>query len=294
MKKPILVCSSDWHLRTTVPTSRAERSWFDVMENRINQIKASFDGVPLVVSGDFFDRPDPPSSLVSWALANLKGMEIYTIPGQHDLACHQYSARNDGAYGALIKAGVIQDLPALRWTTIGSMRAAVSMYAMPWGMYELPQEPAPHGTFRLCVLHKYVYSDHTNAYIGVEETASAVGLTAYFDHFDLISIGDNHIPWRLSKIVNHGSLFSMTSAQIGHIPYIGIVYDDHSFEIQRFPEEDVQWQATAVEEKKREVVAQLHTMEVITADFKQSIAVQAEQAEGAVQIVYNDLLTHLS
>lgn len=294
MKKPILITTSDWHLRSTVPVSRLERCWYDVMEQRITQLMTAYPHVPIVIAGDVFDRPDPPSSLVSWAISFLRGYSIYTLPGQHDLPNHRYNARDHGAYGALVKANVLRDLPAYEWTSIGSMRAAVAMYSMPWDHYEVPVNEAPSGLFRLGVMHKYAWATAANCYVGADPESNAVGLTKYMKHFDLLAIGDNHISWKMPMIVNHGSLFSFTSAQVGHIPLVGVVYDDHTFEIQPFPEIDPQWQPNAIDEKVSTVLASLNTIETVTAGFKETIAVYAEQSEGIERDVYNALLDHLT
>lgn len=294
MKKHILITTSDWHLRSTVPASRLERCWYEVMEQRITQLKATYPHTPVVIAGDVFDRPDPPSSLVSWAISFLKGMEIHTLPGQHDLPQHRYNARDQGAYGALVKAGTIKDLPAYEWKTIGNMRAGVSMYSMPWDHYELPADEAPSGLFRLGVMHKYAWATAANCYIGADPESNAVGLTKYMKHFDLLAVGDNHIAWNTPAIVNHGSFFSFTSAQVGHVPLVGIVYDDHTFEIRPFPEINPLWQPTAIDERVSSVLASLNTIEIATAGFTETIAVYAEQSEGIERQVYNDLLDHLT
>ncbi len=136
--------SSDWHLRTVPPASRLEKCWYSVMERRMRQIRELQKrlGEPdILVSGDLFDRANPPASLVSWAIEHLRKMNIACIPGQHDLTGHSYQLRMDGAYGALVKAGVITDLTPGEWhlRDIGpDGEQQYSVYAMPWNMYEIP------------------------------------------------------------------------------------------------------------------------------------------------------------
>ena len=293
MKQPILITSSDWHLRTTVPCSRAEKSWFEVMEQRINQLKAAYPDVPIAVAGDLFDRPDPPASLVSWAITSLKGMKLYCIPGQHDLAAHQYSARHHGAYGALIKAGIIEDLDAGQWKTMGTMRAAVAMYSQPWGSYAMPEGCPYEGMFKLCLLHKYVWVNQATCYVGADEESNITKMTHYLKAFDGVAIGDNHIAFSLPRLVNHGSLLAMTSAQVGHIPKLGVVYDDNTYEAVSFPELEPQWQPTAVQEKVDSIVASLSAMTVSAASFRETLEMRAQQATPAQQVIYYGLLEHM-
>jgi len=294
MNKPILITTSDWHLRSTVPVSRLAKCWYSVMESRIEQLKHKYPDVPIAIAGDLFDRPDPPSSLVSWAISILQGMEIYAIPGQHDLPYHRYQARDEGAYGALIKAGTIKDLPAYQWTVVGNMSAAVAMYSMPWEHYAPPKESALEGPFRLALMHKYLWTDASNAYVGADQDTHVVGMTEHLKQFDLIAVGDNHIPWKVPKIVNHGSLFSMTSAQVGHVPLIGIVYEDGTYKVEPFPEIDVQWQPTAISQKVDSVMESLSTMTVVTAGFRETISTWVEQSNGQERVLYEDLLDHLA
>lgn len=291
-RKPILVTSSDWHLRTTVPASRAEKSWFDVMDKRIAQLKAAYPDVAIAIAGDVFDRPDPPSSLVSWAISSLKGMEIYTVPGQHDLAQHRYNARHEGAYGALIKAGVIRDIDAGQWVPVGTMRNAVALYGQPWGYYDLPKQDF-EGMFRLCLLHKYVWTHQANCYVGADEESNLSRMTDHMRAFDGVAIGDNHIAFSLPRIVNHGSLLAMTSAQVGHVPKLGVVYDDNTYEAVSFPEIDAQWQGVALQEKTDSILESLSAMQVVGADFVETLTMQAEQAKGQVQVLYYELLNHI-
>ena len=292
-KQPVLICSSDWHMRPTVPCSRAERSWYDVMDQRLDQLCTMYPGVPHLVSGDILDRADPHSSLVSFLITRLRNMEIYAIPGNHDLTNHRYADKMDAGYGALVKAGVVRDLEANTWTTIGNMRKGCAVYSQPWDRYTMPPERL-NGIFSLCALHKYIWVDARSSYPGADKKDNVVSMTDYLRLFDGVSVGDNHISFSVGKIINHGSLLAMTSAQLGHIPKLGVVYDDNSFEAVSFPEINPQWQPTAVDERVSSVLASLNTIEIATAGFTETIAVYAEQSEGIERVVYNELLDHLT
>lgn len=246
MKRPIAILTSDWHLRVNPPASRLEKCWYGVMERRMRQIRELQKrlGEPdILVSGDLFDRANPPASLVSWAIEHLGTMNIACIPGQHDLTGHSYQLRMDGAYGALVKAGVITDLKPGQWNLrdIGpDGEQQYSVWALPWNMYETPtklKHPAP----KVIMLHKYVYSVKETAYTGVDTNACVTGITELGNLADVVSIGDNHISWHVSRFLNHGSLFSTTSAQKEHSHHLGILYSDGTFDWMRFPEESVEW-----------------------------------------------------
>lgn len=292
MKQPILICSSDWHMRSTVPCSRAETSWFEVMEQRLDQLCCTFPGVPHLVSGDILDRADPHASLLSFLITRFRQMEIYAIPGNHDLANHRYDAKMSAGYGALVKAGAVRDLEANTWTHVGNMRQGCSVYSQPWSKYLMP--PARlEGNFGICALHKYIWMDQTNSYPGAEESANVVSMTEYLKLFDGVSVGDNHISFRVGRIINHGSLLAMTSAQVGHIPKLGVVYDDNTYEAVSFPELEPQWQPTAVQEKVDSIVASLSAMTVSAASFRETLEMRAQQATPAQQVIYYDLIEHM-
>jgi len=291
-EQPILVCSSDWHLRTTVPISRGERDWFEVMEARINQLKTKYPGVPQLVSGDILDRADPPSSLISWAISALKDVELYVVCGNHDAVCHRVSARHEAGYGALCKAGVIRDLEPLTWTHIGTMRRGCSIYSMPWGYDTLPDEKMPN-VISVAAVHRYVWADHRSKHPGADEDHSVMRMSRYLEIFDAVSVGDNHIPFSVGRICNHGSLFSLTSAQLTHVPKLLEVYADGTVKVVPFPEIDPQWQPSAIAEKATSVIESLNTIETVTAGFRETLTTQASQAQGQEQVIYNDLLEYL-
>jgi hypothetical protein len=112
--------------------------------------------------------------------------------------------------------------------------------------------------------------------------------------FDGVAIGDNHIAWSLRNIVNHGSLLAMTSAQVGHVAKLGIVYSDNTYEAVSFPEIDPQWQGEAVQEKTDSIIQSLSAMQIVGADFVETLTMQAEQAKDQVQVLYYELLAHLN
>ena len=292
MKTPILITTSDWHLRSTVPVSRAEKSWYEVMESRFHQLRTAYPSIPIAVAGDLFDRADTPSSLVSWAISALKDFELYVIPGQHDLINHRYEDRMQGAYGALVKAGIVFDVPANTWKVVGNMRNAVAMFSMPWEHYSLPGEPALEGVPSVCLIHKYMWATAANAYVGVTDESNVSKATELMKYFNLIAVGDNHIAWQAGKFLNHGSLFSTTSAQKEHTAFLGLVYADSSYEAVRFPELEPKWQESLATEDES-VTDSLATLQVTKASFREQLAAQVEHSTGQERVVYVDLLEHL-
>lgn len=242
-KTPVAITTSDWHLRTVVPASRSEPEWFLVMENRMRQLshlQKDLGNLPIIVCGDLFDRHNPPASLVTWAMRHLP-KNLWCICGQHDELGWDYDSRMRGAYGALVEAEVINDLPAGEFIEVSE---AVWVYGMPWGMYDLPKKKPTTGV-SIAALHKYMYASKAHTYATADEEGAVTAHTAWGKYFDVIAIGDNHISWRAGKFLNHGSLFSMTSAQKEHEHLIGVVYSDGSLETVTLPEEK-QWKEVYV------------------------------------------------
>lgn len=249
-KTPVAITTSDWHIRGTVPASRAESDWYEVMDKRIAQVMKLQDelgGAPVIIAGDVFDNPNPHSEVARWGINALRHMAevgpIYAIPGNHDLNYHLMDNHTKGAYGLASDFGFTNLIPG-KWTTIEHAGYKVALWPMPWGYYEVP-EKSVKADAKIAVAHKYMYSSKDKTYVGADEEGAVTGHTAWGKHFDVIAIGDNHISWRAGKFLNHGSLFSMTSAQKQHEHLLGIVYSDGSLETITLPEEK-QWKEVYV------------------------------------------------
>lgn len=257
-KTPVAILTSDWHIRSTVPASRAEVDWYAVMERRLDQL-AKFQqaegGIPIIVAGDIFDNCNPHSELVKWTVDQfrrhgwLRGNNLLCIPGNHDLYGNNYDNWNRGAYGSLCDAGAFHLEPGGWNRILAGSDVNLALWAMPWDHYDLPitnPEAIEDGTYiKIAIVHKYVYATKQTTYVGSEETDSVTSHSSWGEYFDIISIGDNHIPWKAGKFINHGSLFSLTSAQKDHEHLFGVVYSDGSLQVHKLPEEK-QWKEVYV------------------------------------------------
>lgn len=231
-KIPLAVLCSDLHLRETVPRSRAEPDWYEVMAKQLDILRISAISleVPIICAGDVFDKWNPSAELVNFAIKHLPRM--YAIPGQHDLRYHAYSERDRGAYGALCAAGNIIDLPANEWRRIPGYLGSgpsLNVWAMPWGQYEFPTS-RENLDFTLGVLHQYRWSNANNKHPMAEDSSK---LESLFPGLDALLIGDNHIPWELPGILNHGGFIPQNSDQKDHRPGYGVLYADRH--IERIP-----------------------------------------------------------
>lgn len=299
MKLPIAITTSDWHLRTTVPGSRAEPSWFPVMKAQIDQLRElsqtlNPEGpIPLLVAGDVFDRCDPPSSIVTWAIEALQGLEIYAIPGQHDLLGHRYEERFTGAYGALCKAGVIRDVEAGKWHVVEVHSKSFALYGAPWERYGLTSMNIKYLGPSVALIHKYLYINDETKYVGASETGHVRSLTEYMQNFDVVACGDNHIAWKVANVINHGSLFQLTSAQTTHRPRIGIVYSDGSLDTRYLDEYDPKWHESVAKaetsEGIREFVADLKSIQTDSVQFMELLDAGKDKLNETARAIYGEL-----
>lgn len=276
----LLYTSSDWHLRSSVPVSRAERSWYDVMDSKIHHLFERIGTTPLLIAGDLFDRPDPPASLVSWAISTFRQAKcnIFVTCGQHDVPNHRVSDRMQGAYGALVKAGVIYDLPPNEWCQLTNN---ISVYAMPWNHYDMPKTECPTA-FAVAALHKYVWRTPDTKYYGAEDSSNVNGILRMGNTFNAVAIGDNHIPWATGPFVNHGSLFGFSSNQKEHVPLLGMIDHMGDYTSELFPDPiPAQWQESAIDTsgKAASVVQYLATADNSVVNFRESLKRLEDQSD---------------
>lgn len=242
--KPVAVLVSDLHIRSTTPRSRAETSWYEVLGPALQSLGDAADRlkIPIICAGDIFDRWNPSADLVSWSMDWLP--QMYAIPGQHEIEGHCHDHRDKGIYGALVKAGVIEDLDAETWTVIRSNGTVIHIWAMPWGRYSCP-EYFPEG-LKLLVAHKYIHIGKGSCYATAPEDASAPNQKKMFEGFQAALVGDNHIPWTANlngcNIYNHGGFLPQNSDQKNLIPSYGILLENGEITVHPLDVSEPKWQ----------------------------------------------------
>lgn len=267
---PLAVLCSDLHLRETTPRARAESDWYEVMAAQLKSLgSAAWElDVPIICAGDVFDKWNPSARLVSFAMDHLPKM--FAITGQHDQEGHLLSHRYKGAYGALCKAEKIIDLSANEWLLIRhgcrhSNRPSLWVWAMPWGAYEAPTEfdfSKARDPFKLGVLHQYRWSNSNNKHPKAEDSSK---LESLFPGLDALIIGDNHIPWELPRILNHGGFIAQNADQRDYQPHYGVLYADGHIERKPYNTPAPQWLDAGIELPKEkiagEVIEQLNQLQ---------------------------------
>jgi len=285
--KPIALLVSDLHIRHTTPSARTEKCWYTVMEQVYGELENMANrndlSLPIICAGDIFDKWNPPAEVVSWAMHNLPPM--YAIPGNHDLEGHDYNRRMRGAYGALVRSRVIVDLPIDRWYTITCEPTRFRIWAMPWNQYQTPKpEITNPEVLNLLVVHKYIYAGSA-CHAHAPDTAELGQSNYLFKEFHAALIGDNHIPWQVGTIYNHGGFIPHNSDQKHLKPAVGILYSNGAIERKALPNiSEPQWAVNELPATKiaGEVIEQLNDLENTADSFtdrlKAAIQVEAREA----------------
>jgi hypothetical protein len=296
---PLAILCSDLHLRETTPRARAESDWYGVMElqlNALQQAASDLDNLPIICAGDVFDKWNPSAELVNFAIAKLP--PIFAIPGQHDLRYHAYEERHRGAYGALCKARKITDLIAGEYNLIRVLGGKhLWVWAMPWSKYELPKPKAEsHGDLRLGVLHQYRWCNQLNKHAMADDTSR---IDSLFPGLDALLIGDNHIPWELPRILNHGGFIPQNADQRDYVPHYGVLYGDGHIERKPYDVPAPQWVEEWIPEAKQSVadglIEELQSLETTSDSFLDILRIRIESevndcVRSSLQDIYDRLM----
>jgi|694.fasta_scaffold01606_16 hypothetical protein len=292
-KTALAILCSDLHLRETAPSARAEKDWYEVMENHLNALgKASSRwGVPIVCAGDVFDRWNPSSELVRFAIQKLPPLNA--IPGQHDLRYHDYESRLRGAYGCLVAAEILWDIPVGRWD--GVPAEMVQVWAMPWGRWEPPTKAENFYGIKLGVLHKYAWSNQFNCHAKADESSRFERL---YPNLDAMIIGDNHIPWMLPNVMNHGGFIPQNADQKSLVPHYGVLMSDGSIEKHPYDVPEPIWLESwqpQVEESKiaSEVIQELQDLQHTGDSFLETLERSVDAAPPRTAHILRQMLADL-
>jgi len=237
MEKMLAIFCSDIHFSDRTPACREkEKNWFEAMFRPWYQLINEIPGVakrgsgtaqvPIIICGDVFDRWSPSYELTNAVIDLFKAMNVWAIPGQHDLRNHAYEDRHKTAYGSLVLSGAINDLTAI--TSFDGFH----VHPFPWG-YELKPNTVkslfPEG-LHVAVAHKYIWmGDHK--YEGAENVHLGVGdITELFEEtYDAAFFGDNHKGFQLRaakglEVMNCGSFYRRHKNEKDYEPRVGALW----------------------------------------------------------------------
>jgi hypothetical protein len=225
--EPIAILVSDLHFSFSPPVARSgEADWFAAMGDRLHWLDdlSKELGVPILAAGDIWDRWSQPPAVINYIIDHCPRM--FAIPGQHDLAGHDYSNRDRGAYGTLVRAGTLEELIPGDIRTIGER---VYVQGFPWGHTPPNTNPKPKpGVVIIAVAHQYVHNGGHTCHHHATEDQSAANLQGY-EGYTVAHFGDNHIPFEYRTkagqlVVNTGGFYRRTADQQTHQPGAVILY----------------------------------------------------------------------
>jgi DNA repair exonuclease SbcCD nuclease subunit len=209
-KKADAILTADWHLRESSPICRSDDFW-ETQWRKVDFIKElaiTHNNCPVIHAGDLFNYWKPSPMLLSETIKHLPKL-FWTVYGNHDLPQHNLNLIHKSGVHVLDTAGKIEVLRGCHWG----------------------QSPKDLGDFFLfdnsfLVWHEMVYQSE-NPY-GLEKASLARKLLRKYPDFDIILTGDNHTPFverhERRVLVNPGSIFRMTAAQIDHKPRVYLYF----------------------------------------------------------------------
>lgn len=233
--KVIAILCSDLHLSHKPPFARTpEKDWYEVMKRYLTQLKdlETKYNCPVIIAGDLFDKWNSPPELINFAIEHLP-TDVYAIPGQHDLPYHCYKDIMRSAYGTLVAAQRIGNIPK-DGTYI---TPKLMVHGFPWGEPVVPNPLVDQDGIHLAVVHAYIWLDDRNKYEGAHITANARHFRSKLKDYHVALFGDNHKGFlsmsrnKRCHIVNTGTFIRRRTDEIDYEPRVALLYDDKTIKL---------------------------------------------------------------
>ena len=237
MRQPCQVVAllvADLHLSHRPPVARSnEPDWYEAMGRQLDELASlqKENNVPVVCSGDVFDRWNSPPELINFALENLP--TLYAVPGQHDLPNHSYNLIKRSAYWTLVKTRRIIDLKPNQPVDVGQLR----LWGFPFGVPVKPCKAPHHATLDVAVIHSYIWVKSA-CYPDAPEDKRLKSYADKLKGYDTAVFGDNHKGFlhRVNcdygesgcAVFNCGGFFRRKIDEWDHRPSVGLLHDDRT------------------------------------------------------------------
>lgn len=217
------IACADLHFTEKTPVNRKD-DYLDAQLMKFSQIleRAENENASLLIAGDVFDNVKTPYKVTKLIMDMIKsyGVDIYAVPGQHDLVYHSDGLDNT-PLGILSTMKQVTILSSKVKTEITSGIDEVSLIGAGWN--EEPQEKA-----HIIVMHRMItYKDPL--YPGQTDYSTAAQTLHKYKSATYIVSGDNHQPFDMYQkgkgraLINCGSLMRKGKDQLGHAPCVWMI-----------------------------------------------------------------------
>ena len=201
----IIYCA-DLHLRADTPECRTDDftstmlSKFQFLLEYAKKISAQ-----IYIAGDVGHRPQWPNWLLAEVIGRIKEseVEIFAIPGQHDLPGHELGNWQKSALGVLHSSKALQMIPV----------PLEQVHQVKWF------DTVVGFTHQLVIENKKEWPD---------QKATTAKRLLRSNSCDVLISGDNHKPFTVEyknkSLINVGSMMRTTAAQVDYVPHF-VVHD---------------------------------------------------------------------
>jgi hypothetical protein len=166
---------------------------------------------------------------------------------------------------------------------------------MPWSRWEPPTENQEEGKIKLGVLHKYAWSNQFNCHAKAEESSRFERL---YPNLDAMIIGDNHIPWMLPNVMNHGGFIPQNADQKSLVPHYGLLMSDGTIERHPYDVPEPVWIESwqpQVEDAKvaSEVIQELQDLQLSGDSFLENLERAVDAVPPQTAVILRQMITDL-
>jgi len=146
---------------------------------------------------------------------------MFAVPGQHDLPYHRLDLIKRSAFWTLVSAGKVTLLSPLG-LRIGKLKAFGFGWDEPIKFVPQLQDDGPD--FSLAVVHAFVWCRSENGYPGVGNESHVRRFKSLLSGYSFAVFGDNHKGFLVDGLLNCGTFFRRTAAEVDYRPRVGVLY----------------------------------------------------------------------
>jgi len=251
-RQPDAILTSDWHIREDTPECRVD----DFMATQERKLKWLSDlqekfQCPIFDGGDLFDHWKPTPYLLQWTIKRMP-KNVWTVPGNHDLAQHNMELFDRSGLAVLDKSSaVVIPLNGAECTNLSKDKRIIVIRGHPWETVVHPTNPDDNSVHVL-LTHEMTYlQKDVNPFLkgsSAERLANDYGKMGH----SLVVSGHNHQSFQYKDeetgclLVNPGCIMRQRAEEIDYTPRVALWYADTN---------SIEWIPIPVE---KEAVTRLH------------------------------------